>query len=242
MPAIPSQSPFPNTRQSMIVNAQSDDPARAQAALSQLCESYWRPLYAYARKWGHDVETARDVIQGYFLQVIEKGRLQSMNKSRGRLRTYLLQGLKFHISEERRRNTAAKRGGTAAQVSIDAESFEQDFHAALTDYQTPETLFEHQWALTVLQGAMQTLEAEYAAKGKREVFHAIKPYLSWRGGEGTYQDVAASLGASVSNVKILVHRMRQRYRLVLEEEVAQTVEDPKEIQNELAYLASVLAK
>ena len=118
-------SPFPSTRASLILEAQGGDPDRAFAALSILCEAYWKPLYAYARKWGNSPDKAQDLIQGYLSKFVERGTIQDVDQCKGRLRTYLLQGLKYHISQEHRKETASKRGGEIQFVPLDPELLEK---------------------------------------------------------------------------------------------------------------------
>ena len=222
----------------MVLRARSDDDGEARKALDTLCRSYWPPIYSYIRRWSSSPQEAEDLTQSYFLNLLGRGYLERADPAKGKLRAFLLADVKLFLSNDRAKARAEKRGGGQMVVPID-QGFAEEFYAhEPVDTVTPEQLFDRRWALAVLASVMDAVAADYHSRGKGAIFEALKQFISWNAGDETYTQVAARLGKSESDIKVNVHRLRKRYREILEQEVAQTVSSPDEIEAEIRYLAS----
>ena len=236
----PTASGFATTHWSAVLVAGNSSAPGTQVALEKLCRAYWQPLYAFVRRQGSNPHEAEDLIQEFFSRLIEKKQLRVADPDRGRFRSFLLGTLKHFLSDERKKERAQKRGGGQALISMDADSAEDrcGFEPA-TDL-TPEKIFDQRWALTVLEQAVARLQAEYAASGRAELFEELKHFQPGEKGHSSYAEVAARLGLTESAVKSAIHRLRQRHRDLLRDEIAQTVSSPTEVDEELRYLISVM--
>lgn len=227
---------FAATRWTLVLSAaRGSDTPRAAAALAELCRIYWYPLYAFLRRRGHSAHEAEDLTQEFFARLLDKHFLADVDPRKGKFRSFLLVALQHFLANERDRARAQKRGGGQAVVSLDGLTAETRYHLEPADELTPERLFEKQWALTLLEQVLTQLHAEFAADGKTDLFQNLKGYLT---GAATspYAEVAARMGLTEGAVKVAVHRLRRRYREVLRAEIAHTVSDPSEIDDEIRYL------
>jgi RNA polymerase sigma-70 factor (ECF subfamily) len=232
---------FTTTHWSVVLAAGRGDSARAQAALEQLCQTYWYPLYVFVRRLGHGPHDAEDLVQGFFAQCLEKNYLAAAEEAKGRFRSFLLIVLKRFLSREWEKVRAKKRGGRQTPIPLDALSAEQRYALEPADQLSADKLYERRWALTLLETVLERLRAEQAESGRRETFEQLKDTLT-SGGRGTpYAELAARLGLSEAAVKVAVYRLRQRYRELLEAEIAHTVSSPKEVAEERRYLLRVLS-
>jgi RNA polymerase sigma factor (sigma-70 family) len=233
-----SSSPewFLTTHWSVVVNARAPDSKTAKAALESLCRAYWYPLYAFVRRLGHSPHDAEDLIQGFFAQCIEKDYLRAADRDKGRFRSFLLLALKRFLANEWDRARTRKRGGDRQIISLDAE---ERYAAEPTEALSPDKLFERRWALTLLENVLAKLKAEQTAAGRLAIFTELQPVLTSRG--TLYADLAKRLGLTESAVKVAVHRLRQRYRELLEQEIANTVSSLAEIAEERRYLLRILS-
>ncbi|WP_211194700.1 RNA polymerase sigma factor [Pyxidicoccus fallax] len=229
---------FATTQWSLVAAAGSPD---AREALATLCGLYWHPCYAFVRRRGYAAEPAFDLTQGFFLRLLESNDLATVDRERGRFRTWLLAALKHHLANDWHREQAQKRGGGAAHLSIDGAEAESQYERLEPSHDlTPERIFERRWALALLQRALGTLRDEYARLGKADLFERLSGVLTGGSAESTYQAIAADLGMSESNVKVTVHRLRNRYRALIQEEIARTVEREDEVDDELRHLLAAL--
>lgn len=220
----------------MVLDAQQD----SRAALEDLCRTYWMPIYVCMRRWGSDRETAEDLTQGYFADLLARDYLGRASKDGGKFRAFLLQDARLYAANMTRREQAEKRGGRTGLPKVDPETAEAALSAVSSKDLTPEQMYDRQWAMTVLANAMRSLEEEHTAAGKLPEFQALHPFLAWNSGEQTYATVAASLQRTEDWVKQNVKRLRKRFRALLEAEVAHTVAGPDDIEEEMRYLASCL--
>jgi len=212
---------------------------QSRRALEELCASYWYPLYVFTRRRGHAADEAQDLVQGFFAYLLEKGTLATADEARGRFRTFLLAVYQRFLSHERERDRARKRGGDRRIVSIDAADAEDRYRREPFHELTPERIYERRYALTLLDRVLARLESDFVNRGRGELFDRLKPTLT--GGDATgYADLAAGLGMSPGAVKVAVHRLRRQYRDALREEIAQTVDGPEEIDDELNRLLEAL--
>lgn len=228
---------FPSTAWTLIVQAGGSDD-QAQLAMEKLCQLYWLPLYAFARRAGKSREDAEDSTQGFFSRMIDGSYLERARKDKGRLRTFLLTCFKRYLRDEWKKATADKRGGGQELFSIDVEQAEE--RLADEREETPEKLYERRWALAVLDGVIAELEEEYRGKGKGELFEALQPFLMPGAMEEGYESVARTLGMKENAVGVAVFRLRKRFGEVMKWQVMATVEDEGEVEEELRYLMSAL--
>lgn len=232
---------FLTTRWSLVLKARSEQPVEAGRALNELCSAYWYPVYAYIRRTCASPEDAQDLTQGYFADLLERRYLDRADQECGKLRAFLLADVKFYLSNERGRQKAAKRGGGRVIESYDQALAEQCYDVEPMDTNTPEQLFDRAWATTLLNGVTEALRMEFASRGQESVFDALQQFIAWNAGDESYADVAARLGKSVGDIKVTVHRMRKRYRALLEKTVADTVTTPEEVQHEIGMLAAAFS-
>jgi RNA polymerase sigma factor (sigma-70 family) len=225
---------FPTTRLSLVLAASAND-TQARTALAELCRIYWRPLYTYVRRQGHDAEAAEDLTQSFIARLIEKDSLRRFRQERGRFRSFLLVSLKNFLANEWDSAQAQKRGGGVAELSL-----EQVGEAR--DNTTPDRLFERQWALDVLSRALDQVRQESANSGKGSQFELLKGYLTGGGELPSYRDLGRELGMSETAVKVAVHRLRQRFHEALRHEISMTVTDEGTIGDEIRYLLAVLSR
>ena len=231
---------FATTQWSQVLAAQGSSDTRARTALETLCSAYWYPLYVYVRHQGYRADEAADLTQGYFAELLGKDFLKSVDPAKGRFRSFLLASLRHYLSRERQRAGAQKRGGDAETLSIDTDDAETRFNIEPVDTLTPEQLFEHRWALTVLERAMAALEQDSVESGNEVQFERLKPYLTGLEPHLPYKQVAADLGISKGAVKTAVYRLRKRYGVKLRAEIAQTVADPDEVDEEVRHLLATI--
>ena len=221
------------------MEAQGESPA-AQKALEILCRTYWRPLYGFVRRQGLTREEAQDLIQEFFARLLEHRNLDTVRREKGRLRSYLLVSLKRFLASERHRARGVKRYESGPHVTLDelVESEVTEFELAET--LSADRLYERRWALAVLQQVLTRLESEYRAANNAALFDRLKEFLIGERSRPTQAEIATELGMTENAVKQAFHRFRQRYRVLLREEIAHTVIAPADVEDELRHLVSVL--
>ena len=197
-----------------------------------MCHDYWPPLYAFARRMGRSPHDAEDLTQSFFAALIEKNTLAAAEQARGKLRTFLLAAFQHHVADAAKREHAVKRGGGAETLSIEAEEW---FACEPAERETPETIYDRTWAVTVIDGALDALRAEYSASDKSALFDELSLFLTGDRGP-SYAEIASRLNMTEGNVKVGVHRLRQRYRELLRSSVANTVANPRDVDEELHHL------
>jgi RNA polymerase sigma-70 factor (ECF subfamily) len=231
---------FPTTAWSLISKLRGSLSSDAHAALASLCEAYWKPLYRYAQVRGYRPEDARDLTQGYFTLLLEKHYVADVRPREGRFRSFLLSSFMNFLSKERDRARALKRGGGKVPLPLDVLPPGGVLPPQAVDALTPEAVFERQWALAVLERALERLRRDSVAAGKETEFERLSAYLTGREPREPYRDVALELGTNEGAVKAMVHRLRRRYGRLLREEIAATVADPQDVDEELRHLLSVV--
>lgn len=220
--------------------AANSDTTRAQSALEKLCRTYWYPLYAYVRRRGQSAADAQDLTQEFFARLLERNWLDRADQQRGRFRSFLLSAMNHFLSDEWDKARAQKRGGGLAPLPLQFDAAETRYIREPADNVTPEHSYERRWALTLLDEVLRRLRTEYERDGKAELFAALHPCLVGDRSSQPYADLAVKLGINEGTVKSTVHRMRQRYRQLLHDEIAQTVAEPGEVTEELHHLFAVL--
>ncbi len=232
---------FATTHWSVVLAAAEQQTPEGTTALEQLCRAYWYPLYAYVRREGHSPEDAQDLTQGFFAQLLARHSLDNVAPEKGRFRSFLLAAMRHFLSVERERARAIKRGGHAQLLSLDAQEAETRYRLEPVDRLDAEKIYEHRWATTLLEKAVIRLREEFAAAGKTKLFEQLRGFAAGDR-EVTCGEVAAELGMSESAVKSAVHRLRERYRELVRQEIAHTVADPAEIDSEIRHLKTLLSQ
>jgi len=223
----------------MVIRAgQRDEPGSAEA-LDRLCRAYWFPLYAFARREGLGPDEAQDATQEFFSRLLAKNYLAMADPNRGRFRSFLLASFRHMLANERRDAARQKRGGGEQVFSLDEQDAEGRYLLEPVEATTPELIFERRWAETVLARVLDRLAAEYTGHAMR--FDDLKVFLVEAKGAAAFADVAARLGVTEPALKSMVHRMRRRYAELFRDEVAQTVADPAEVEDEIRHMFAVLS-
>ncbi len=230
---------FPTTLWTVVLKAGHGDSGAAAAALATLCRSYWYPLYAFVRRRGNSPHDSEDLTQAFLATLIEKHGLETVDRERGRFRTFLLAALKNFLANEWDKVRALKRGGGRQVVSFDRETAESRYVLEPSHDYTPDRHFERQWGLTLLDQVLAALRDEYHAAGNGPLFEELKSTLG--GKADGYREIAIRLGRTEGAVKVAAHRLRRRYRELMNAQIAQTVADG-DIEDELRYLLAVLAE
>ena len=223
-----------------MLTAGRSDTTHAHDALAKLCQAYWHPLYAYVRRRGHSPEDAQDLTQSFFAHLLEHNAVATVNPEKGRFRSFLLASLNNFLSDEWDKARAQKRGAGKI-VSLDTESAETWLSQQPSQNLSPEKAFELRWAITLLEQVCQRLEEEHRQQGKAELFEALRATLAGPGNSAPYADLAPRLGMNEGAVKVAVHRLRQRYRALLRQTIAETVGSEAEVEEELRYLLRIVA-
>jgi RNA polymerase sigma-70 factor (ECF subfamily) len=238
-PEGPAQ--FRTTHWSVVLQAGKAEESASADALEHLCRGYWHPIYAFVRRRGCSPEEAQDLVQGFFAALLRRKGLERVDPAKGRFRSFLLASVTHYLANERQRERGQKRGGGCEMISLDASDKEERYLVEPAHDLTPERLFEQRWAHLVLERVVARLQAELAAAGHAERFDRLKPFLSDDPEGVSYAEAAASLSLSVGAVTSMIHRMRLRYRELFRDEIAQTVADPSEVDDEIRHLIAAFA-
>jgi len=236
--AVASQQWFATTHWSVLRSAAEAESGGGMEAVERLCRSYWQPVFNYVRRKGYSVADAQDLTQGFFAKLLEKNFWARADREKGRFRAFLVTALAQYLADQRDHARAAKRGGGVALMSLDDAGAQESIPE--TSNLSCEQQFDRQWALAVVQQARSKLQQECAAAGKAALYESLDAVGGAREKSLTYVELAARLGMTVMAVKTAVSRMRERYAELVREEIAQTVATPAELQDEIAYLRSIL--
>lgn len=239
---LPGQAPeFPTTHWTLVMRVRAGGEAR-QTALEELCALYWYPISVFLRRRGYPQQDAEDFTQGFFMKLLADESLAAVEESRGRLRTYLLQHLKRHLTDQKRFDGALKRGGGTHPISFEDMHAEERYAHEPQDERDPERLFTRAWANELLAGVREKLREDFVAAKRPQAFDALLPFLLLDDDPPSYREVAGQLRATEISVRLMVHRLRARFRDLLREEIARTVEGPEEVAAEMEWLKGVLVK
>ena len=243
------QSPgrFNTTRWSLVLSCADSgiESVAARDALGELCETYWRPIFAYICRRGYSTQDAEDLTQDFFTSLLQGPLLERADPERGRFRSLLLKALQDFLGHAREKLRTQKRGGGMKLVSWDdwmAEAPSQlSFSAQALNSWSPEQLFDLRWAATVVEQALRRLREECQSRGRLRLFETLSLYLTTEREDVSYQNLATTLGITESAIKKQLHNLRRRYRWLLYDEVEQTVENPNEVEGEIRHLCATLA-
>lgn len=233
---------FVTTRWTVVLEAGRKSSPNSDRALADLCQQYWYPLYAYVRRRVNSREDAEDLTQAFFAKFLEKNYLEGLSVERGKFRAFLLAALKHFLANEWDKAGRQKRGSGVPHLSLDWQQADERFHFEPPDHASPDRLFDLEWALALLERVIERLQIECAAEGRATLFGEARGYLML--GEETipYAEAAKRLSMDEGAVRVAVHRLRRRYRELLRDEIAQTVNDPAQVKEELRSLQAALAR
>jgi RNA polymerase sigma factor (sigma-70 family) len=233
---------FRTTRWSVVLLSAQTQVAGSQAALADLCQLYWYPLYAFVRRRGYSAEDAQDLTQGFFHSLLERKSLRRVDSEKGKFRSFLLASLKNYLSDQFDRNKSIKRGARIEFVVLDFEGGEEAYSGEPVDTLSAEKIFDARWALTLFNHALERLHQEYASQGRGATLETLRPFLDPNNSKRlpSYEEVANELQLSLGGLKNLIHRLRKRHKEILREEVARTVTDPLGTDDEIHALCEAL--
>jgi RNA polymerase sigma-70 factor (ECF subfamily) len=232
---------FATTHWSVVLAAGSQATVSSQEALAELCQTYWYPLYAFVRRKGHSPHDAQDLTQAFFARLLEKNYVAQAERERGRFRTFLLAALTHFLADEWDKQRRLKRGGGREFVSFDAVTAEERYRLEPVEQLDAAKLYERRWVTTLFDQVLARLEQEFRDAGKGALFDGLKSSLLSEPDRTSYVQLGTRLGLTVDAVKQAVHRMRRRFRELFREEIAQTVDGPGEVEEELKHLFAVLS-
>jgi RNA polymerase sigma factor (sigma-70 family) len=237
----PSSSAFVTTRWTQVLAARGDSP-EAHATFSELCEAYYAPVLAFVRRSTRDDYAAQDLTQGFFAQLIAHHGLDTVEPGHGRFRSYLLGAVKNYLIKQHDYAAAAKRGGGQVPVPIHGET-DTSLELQIPDPAAvaSDTVFDREWARAIVARALATLATESSAAGKGDQFNQLKPWLLGEVASLSQAEAARRLELSEGAIKVAIHRLRKRFREVVKTEVAQTLDNPVQVREELRYLVEVLS-
>jgi len=227
---------FATTHWTVVLAAGKRHTPQSDHALEQLCRTYWFPLYAYVRRRGHTKEDAEDLTQAFFVRFLGKNYLAGLSVERGRFRAFLLASLKHFLINEWDKTQRLKRGGGAAHLSLDWKTADAQFQIASTAEPSPDKAFDREWALSLLEKVIERLRVECETEGRSRQFAELKIFLTAGKGALSHAEAGKALGMDEAAVRTAVHRLRKRYRQLLRDEIAQTLSDPAQVDEEMRAL------
>lgn len=231
---------FRSTQWSIVFRAGSDSSAESRAAMAALCENYWYPIYAFARSRGHGHHDAADLTQGLFAHLIEQNSFNRLDPAQGRFRAFLLASMKNYMSDDWRRRRSLKRGGSMNGIPVELAEFDKRYQQQLSHNCSADLLFERSWVEALLRRVLQILQRDYENAGKLKLFKLLSDYLVATTNKLPQAEIAARLGMSVPAVTMSLQRMRKRYVSILRQELAHTVLDPADVDDELKKLKATM--
>jgi RNA polymerase sigma-70 factor (ECF subfamily) len=227
---------FATTHWTVVLAAGKQSTPQSDRALEELCRAYWFPLYAYVRRRGHTKEDAEDLTQAFFARFLEKNYLAGLSAERGRFRAFLLASLKHFLANEWDKSRRQKCGGGVPPLSLDWQTADKQFQVAATNEPSPDQAFDREWAVALLAKVIERLKAECEAAGRGKQFAELKVFLTVGKGALSHAEAARKLGMDETAVRVAVHRLRKRYRQLLRDEIAQTLADATDVDEEMRAL------
>lgn len=232
---------FHTTRWTLVMQARGEAP-EARAALGDLCEAYWTPVYRFLKREGRSDDDSRELTQEFFSRLLAGSTLEKANPGKGRFRSYLLGALKHFLSDHRRAEGRQKRGGDAIIESIESSGSETSPGLSIPGPDTgpTEAWFDRHWALAVMERGLNSVRDSFREAGKEQQFEVLKPWIIGDAASLSQAAAAAELGMSSGAIKVAVHRLRQKFGEAIRQEIAETVDTEEEISEELRYLIEAL--
>jgi RNA polymerase sigma-70 factor (ECF subfamily) len=246
---VPSNRPddtsaarFTTTCWTAVAQARDGSDPAARQALTELCQAYWYPMYAFLRRRGHAPDEAEDLTQGFFADLLARDSLKTVDPSKGKFRSFLRASLQHYLANRRDWDRRLKRGGTIPHLSLDFRDAERCYLREPAHAETPERLFDRRWALTLLARVLDRLEGELSGLNKGPLFERLKPALMGESDASSYAQIGTELGMTAGAVKVAVHRLRKRFRAILQDEISRTLADPGDFQQEINELFLALSR
>ncbi len=240
LPSTPAASTpadiFATTHWTVVLEAGKRHTSQSDRALEELCRAYWFPLYAYVRRRGHNREDAEDLTQAFFARFLAKNYLEGLSAERGRFRAFLLASLKHFLINDWKKSQRQKRGGGQAPLSLDWQTADTKFQVAGANEPSPDRAFDREWAVALLAKVIENLQRECDTEGKAKLFEQLKVFLTAGKGELSHAEAAQRLGMDETAVRVAVHRLRKRYRKLLRDEIAQTLANAADVDEEMRAL------
>ena len=227
---------FATTHWTIVLAAGQRSTPHSDRALEELCQTYWFPLYAYVRRRGHTREDAEDLTQAFYTRFLTKNYLDGLSAERGRFRAFLLASLKHFLANEWDKSQRQKRGGSVPHLSLAWPTADTQFQIAATTEPSPDKAFDREWAVALLAKVIERLQTECAEEGKAKLFEHLKIFLTAGRGELSPAAAAQKLGLDETAVRVAVHRLRKRYRRLLRDEIAQTLANAVDVDEEIRAL------
>lgn len=240
MATVAAGSAFPETRWTLVVAAGDKGDPGSREALGTLCRSYWYPLYAFVRRKGHTPDAAHDLTQEFFLQLLNRRFFERADRQKGRFRSFLMAAMGYFLADQNDLANARKRGAGIELLPFEMEDGETRYAKEPAHNETPERIFERRWARATVDNVVNVLREDFARHGRLDHFQVLKTYLMGQG-DVPYADLAKKLNTTEGAMKAGIHRLRKRFRDTLRAEVAATVSDPSEVDDELRFLARALS-
>jgi RNA polymerase sigma factor (sigma-70 family) len=241
-PRPDTQARFTQTHWSVVLAAADRGSPEAEEALEKLCRTYWYPLYAFLRRSGHTADDAKDLVQGLFCDLLKRDWLANVGSEKGKFRSFLLTCLRNYTSNNRARNAGARRNPGQPIISIDAQEAEKRYRIEPPDEEDPAKIYERRWAFTLIERVLGELKATCAADGRGQLFEVLYPSLIGDIERGDFREVAARLNVTEGAARVAASRLRGRFRELLREEIARTVESPKEVEGEIGHLFALFGR
>lgn len=239
----PSPQPlFLTTRWSIVLSARDPASSSSTLALESLCRTYWYPLYVFVRRQGHGAHDSQDLTQAFFARLLEKDYLQSVEREKGRFRTFLIMAMKRFLSNEWDKLRTQKRGGNFTHLSLDTGLAESRYLDESSESLPPDQVYERRWALVLLDQAMARLRSDYVTSGRETEFEHLKTSLTAGRGEVSYREIAVALQMTEGAARVALHRLRKRFREIFREEIAGTVSNSEEVDDEVRYVVAILSR
>jgi RNA polymerase sigma factor (sigma-70 family) len=234
--STPPGDVFATTHWTVVLAAGKRATPQSRAALEELCSTYWFPLYAYVRRRGYTKEDAEDLTQAFFARFLARNYLAGLSADRGRFRAFLLASLKHFLINDWKKSQRRKRGGGETPLSLDWQTADTKFQVASTAEPSPDKAFDREWAVALLAKVIERLQQECEAEGKAKLFEQLKIFLTADKDESAQSKAAKSLGMEEGAVRVAIHRLRKRYRQLLRDEIAQTLADAADVDEEMRAL------
>lgn len=238
----PGAATFATTHWSVVVAAGDSTSERCRAALAELCQAYWYPLYVFLRRKGLSAEEAQDLTQAFLADFLARNQLSRADRALGRFRSFLVASLENFLHNEWRRRSALKRGGGKLPISLDAAGAEARFDLDAAEGETPSVAYDRQWARALLERVLRTLQAEWEGQGRAELFEEFQAHLWGDATSVPYAELCVRFDLTPVNLRVTFHRFRQRYRELLRRAVADTVATEAEVEDELRFLMRVVSR
>lgn len=239
---VEERNDFATTHWSVVLAAGNNESSAANYALEKLCQTYWYPLYAYVRRAGHSPHDAQDLTQAFFLCLIKRQSIGNADPQKGRFRSFLLGAMNYFLANEWAKLHTQKRGGNQQMICLDIAAAEERLGLEADHHESADRLFDKTWANTLLEKVLMRLENEFRDAEKLQQFEMLKQTLGGPETSQPYAELSEKLQMKEGALKTAVHRLRKRYRQLLEAEIAHTVSSPEEVKQEIAYLFAVTTR